>query len=213
LAEAERLSPGDPESRIWLLNEFNLMGDYSSAEMLAREILRRDPFYFPARMNLASLLLEEGDLAGSIRESEKVLEQNPNITNCIRTLAVTYLEAGRPDKARSILSRARPADRGNFQLRLAWALLLATEGRSLEARLELDDSTRRWAGIVPFTVIWVAEIYSVLGNTDSGIEWLQKAIRIGDRRLAWFRRNPHLDFIRRDQRFERILASAIPAKP
>jgi tetratricopeptide (TPR) repeat protein len=122
-AAADRVSPGDEASRVWLINQYNLNGDYASAKKLAHECLQRNPLHYTARMNLASMLEEEGDLEGAVRESVKVLEQNPLIVNCIQTLAMTYLDAGKLDKAREVLQSIRPEDRDNLQLRLGRALL------------------------------------------------------------------------------------------
>ncbi len=97
-------------------------------------------------------------------------------------------------------------DRGNFLLRLAWALLLAKEGK--DATAELDESVRRWATINPSATCWVADVYGELGQTEAALEWLAKAVQNGDPRVAWFRWDPHLKDIRKDPRFDTILAAA-----
>jgi serine/threonine protein kinase/Flp pilus assembly protein TadD len=209
-AAADQVSPGDENSRVWLINQYNLSGDYASAKRLAYEALRRNPFHYPARMNLASMLEEEGDLEGAVRESVKVLEQNPLIVNCIQTLAMTHLDAGNLDKAREVLQSVRPEDRENLQLRLGLALLQALEGRAAEAHRTMNDRVQRWAGLVPFATVWAAQVYSVLGDRDAAFEWLEKAIVNGDRRFAWMRRTPHLVALREDPRFDRALKQHPP---
>jgi lipopolysaccharide biosynthesis regulator YciM len=202
------LLPGAAEAGIWLSNSHVLKGDYARAKTLALEILRRDPLYFPARMHLASILQEEGDVAAAVSESEKVFEQKPNVTNCIRTLAFAHLHGGSTDRARKALNRARPEDRGNLQIRLAWSLLLAQEGKAAEAHRELDDHVQRWARLVPYATLWMAETYSELGDAALALDWLEEAIRGGDCRLQWFRRDPHLARIRSHPRFEQVLAAS-----
>ena len=123
-----------------------------------------------------------------------------------RRRAFTHLDSGDLDEARDALNRARPEDRENLQLPLARALLLAKEGKAAQARLELDDRVQRWAALVPYATPWVADVYSELGDTESALQWLEMAIRNGDRRLAWFRRDPHLARIRSHPRFGKILA-------
>jgi tetratricopeptide (TPR) repeat protein len=209
-AAADRVYPGDEDSRVWVINQHNLNGDYASAKRVANESLQRNPFQYPVRMNLASMLQEEGDLDGAVRESVKVLEQNPSIVNCIQTLAMTYLDAGNLGKAGEALQSVRPEDRENLQLRLGLALLQAVEGRAAEARRTMDDRVQRWAGLVPFATVWTAQVYSVLGERESAFEWLEKAIVNGDRRFAWMRRTPHLAALREDPRFERMLNQQPP---
>jgi lipopolysaccharide biosynthesis regulator YciM len=212
-AEAYKLLPGDAESGIWLSNWKVLQGDYPSAKNLMHEILQQDPLYFPARMNLAYIMQEEGDIAGAVRESEKMLEQNPYVTNCINTLALAYLDGGSTDKARAALNRARQEDRGNYQIRIVWSLLLAKEGKAIEAHQELDDRVQRWASLVPYATLWAVETYSELGEIALALDWLERAVRGGDRRLQWFRHDPYLANIRNHPRFEQILVSATRDRP
>jgi len=207
-ASADRLFPGAVEAGIWLINSIMLQEDLGRAKKLDTEILQRDPLHFPARMLLASILQTEGDISGAVRESEKMLEQNPYFINCIRTLALAHLIGGNPNKAREALNRARPQDRSNLQIRLAWSLLLAQEGKATEARRELDDRVQRWASLVPYATLWVVETYSELGEIELALDWLERAVRGGDHRLQWFRRDPHLANIRNHPRFVQILASA-----
>ncbi|MGH8679545.1 MAG: TPR end-of-group domain-containing protein, partial [Burkholderiales bacterium] len=53
----------------------------------------------------------------------------------------------------------------------------------------------------------VAEFYAMLGETSSAIEWTESAVRNGNERVEWFRRNPRLAAIRDDPRFRRMLQS------
>jgi len=52
-----------------------------------------------------------------------------------------------------------------------------------------------------------AEFYAVLGDTSKAIEWLDRAVRKGDERVGWFRKNPQLASIRDDPSFQRIIYS------
>ena len=109
--------------------------------------------------------------------------------------------------ARQTLGRARPEDRGSYLLRLTWALLLACEGHAEAARREVDQEVLRWAGLFNVAPVWVAEIYSVLGDDDSALAWLEKGVRGGDRRTSWLLRDPHLAHVRKHPRFQQILDS------
>jgi hypothetical protein len=44
---------------------------------------------------------------------------------------------------------------------------------------------------------------------DIRSEWLDAAVRRGDERVEWFRRNPRLASIRDDPRFQRIIDSIL----
>ena len=45
----------------------------------------------------------------------------------------------------------------------------------------------------------------MLGDTSKAVEWIEIAVRNGDERVEWFRRNRRLAAIHDDPRFLRIL--------
>ncbi len=51
----------------------------------------------------------------------------------------------------------------------------------------------------------MAEFYAVVGDTPKALEWLDLAVRNGDERVEWFRRDPLLASIREHPRFKQIL--------
>jgi hypothetical protein len=53
----------------------------------------------------------------------------------------------------------------------------------------------------------VAELYAVLGDATKAIEWIEVAVRSGDERIEWFRRNRRLAAVHDDPRFRRIVQS------
>jgi hypothetical protein len=51
----------------------------------------------------------------------------------------------------------------------------------------------------------VAEFYAVLGDRAKALDWLDRAVRVGDERADWFERNPLLANIRQEPRFREIV--------
>jgi tetratricopeptide (TPR) repeat protein len=204
---AVRLDPAEVDGRIWLIALLRLRDDWPQAIRLSRQLLDREPAFFPARVALAWNYRFSGDLEGSVRENEKTLEQNARMIIAVADLAYAHLDRGDPAKARQALGRARPEDRGNYVLRLTWALLLACEGNAGAARRELDQDVLRFAEFFPESPVMVAEVYSVLGDAENALAWLEKGVRGGDLRKSWFLRDPHLADLRRHPRFQQILDS------
>jgi Tfp pilus assembly protein PilF len=169
--------------------------------------LRHQPLYWPGHLFLAYLLEEQGDTAGALRESEAALEQDPRNTAALTTLARVSADAGDLRKARAALERIRNEDRQNSKVRLMNGLLLAHEGRVAEARRELDDRTQAYAALAPDSTLMVAEILAVIGDTASALRWVDQAVRAGDEREDWFRRDPHLASVRGHSDFQKMLAS------
>jgi hypothetical protein len=52
-----------------------------------------------------------------------------------------------------------------------------------------------------------ADFYGALGETSKAIDWVEKAVRNGDERVEWFRKDPSLVNIRQDPRFQQIIVS------
>jgi hypothetical protein len=46
-----------------------------------------------------------------------------------------------------------------------------------------------------------------MGNKPQALEWLERAVRYGDERAQWFARDPALESIRGEPRFQQILDS------
>ncbi len=204
---ALKLDPESLDAKIWLLNYQQLNGDYGAAEALANEILRAAPLMYPARMNLAEFLRQTGNFAGAVRQLEKILEQDEQNLFAVVKLARAYEEQGDLPKARLALERARPGDRRNFQVRLAWAVQLALEGKLENARKEMDEDVLKYAAMVPHLTSRVAEYHAALHDATKSLEWLETAVRNGDERAEWFGRNPLFAGIRNEPRFKQILAS------
>ena len=205
--KALKADPGNLAATIWLSVHHWFTGDNARVRSLLEQVLRRDPLSAPARFLLGEVLREHGDTAGAIREQEAVLEQALENTYALQFLAHAHLDAGDVAQARQALERARPADRSNFRIRLGWALLLAREGNREQALRELDEEVLKYAGAVSWATIEAAECFALAGETSKALEWLDRAVRNGDERAEWFRRDPLLASIREHPRFQQALES------
>ena len=88
-----------------------------------------------------------------------------------------------------------------------WAILLALEHHVPEALKEMDDDVLKWEELVAHESSEVSAFYAVLGDTSRALDWLDRAVRKGDERAEWFRRDPLLASIRDHPRFQSILES------
>jgi hypothetical protein len=92
----------------------------------------------------------------------------------------------------------------NYLGRLLWALQLALEGRREQAQRELSPEVLKW-GELPFGAPIVAEVYAALGDKAKSLDWLDRAVRIGDEQAEWFQRDPLSASVRVEPRFRQIL--------
>jgi len=205
--KALKANPSDLDAPMWLINYYMLNGEFASARSLAEKTLETNPSFFPARMNLGDTLRQEGASDEAVRELNKILEQDPKNIYALIYLWRVYLEKGDSAQARLTLDRVPSADRKNFMTRVAWAVQCAAEGARSEARKEMDDEVLKFLEISPSNISLAASFYSILGETEKALEWLDRAVRIGDERAEWFERDPLLANIRNHPHFKQIMDS------
>ncbi len=131
----------------------------------------------------------------------------PNNISAISNLTFAYLDSGDLEKTRTLLEDRRSLFSKNYLWRQLWALLLAVEGHRDEALQTMDQDTLKFAAAAFPSTIGVAEFYAVIGDASKAIEWLERTVRNGDERTAWFRRSPRLEHVRADPRFQQIIDS------
>jgi tetratricopeptide (TPR) repeat protein len=182
-----------------------LVDENEQAKKLLLGLLEKDPLLGPPRQLLSEVLRSEGDLEGAIRAEQRVLEQAPDNISAIWTLSTVYLDQGNTAAARALLEEKRPLFSANYLWKHFWALLLAVEGKHDEARQAMDEGTLRFADLVFWATTPTADFYALLGEGSTALDWLQKAVRIGDERIDYFRRDPRLASIRNDARFQSII--------
>jgi len=208
--ELDRVLKENPSNRdtiLWRAIVHLLREENSAAKTLLRNALEREPLMGPARLILGDIVRTEGDIQGAIREQLRVLEQAPGNISAIRDLTLAYIDADETDKSRMLLEAKRPAFAGNYMWKSMNALVLAREGKSAEAREAMDEQTLKYLSVAFISTLDGAEFYALLGDTSKAIDWLERAVRNGDERTGWFRRNPRLASIRQDARFQRIIGS------
>jgi len=85
--------------------------------------------------------------------------------------------------------------------------LLASEDKGAEALALIDEGILKYAELAFWSTSETTEFYSVLGEEEKALDWLEKAVRNGDERDAWFRRDPLLVNLHDNSRFGKILDS------
>jgi Tfp pilus assembly protein PilF/predicted Ser/Thr protein kinase len=202
--KAIELDPREKDGPTMLAMYHQWNGEYEQGQTLLRALVAADPLFFPARTNVGENLRQMGDPAGSIREQQKVLEQDPKNWLALSFMAMAYMTQGDVARAREVLTTARTFEPQNYQGRLLWALQLAIEGRHAEALAAMDVDVLKYGEVIAVTSN-VAEFYAVLGDRPRALEWLDRAVRAGDERATWFERDPLLANIRDEPRFREIV--------
>ncbi len=174
---------------------------------LARQATIQDPTFFPMRWALGAILFEKGQPDEALRELNKVLEQDTGNQFVLCELVYIYVAKGELRSARSYLDRLDDTRTNSYRVRLARALLWAAEGKRRDAQKEMDSQVLKYAEISPSVTLQAAEFYTLMGDLPQGLAWLERAIRNGDERTAWFQADPLLAKLRAVPRFGEIVDS------
>jgi len=208
LEQALKENAADATAHTWLLQYHRFNGDYQQAREQADWLIRQGPLlYWPGHLNLGELLREQGDAAAAIHELEQVTEQDPQNVYALTAMARAHIDSGNLSKARQVLDGARDDDRNNYGLRQQLALILALEGRKAEASQIMNAELQRHAETLVFGSASAAEFYAVMGEIERALDWLERAVRMGDDREQYLRRNPLLTNLRGHPRFQQIIDS------
>jgi serine/threonine-protein kinase len=52
---------------------------------------------------------------------------------------------------------------------------------------------------------WIGAIHALLGEKESALAWLRRAVQLGNHNYPWFQRDKNWDKLRGDPEFQRIL--------
>jgi tetratricopeptide (TPR) repeat protein len=203
--KALQSNPHDPAVHLCFACYHLANGDYQQATRKLKQIVTEFPTFLPARAYLGQVQREQGDTSTLIREMERGLEVDQDNPLGYWNLARAYMDSDELPRARQSLEHVGPQHRSNHFGRLRWALLLALEGKKTEALRELDEQALSYAGASYLGLLLPAEVYAVMGDTDKALDWLDRAVRWGDEREDWLRRDPHPANIRSHPRFQQVL--------
>jgi serine/threonine protein kinase len=205
LDQALKENPSDATAHSWLLDYHRLNGDYEKAREQAEWLVREWRVFWPGHLQLGELLREQGNTAAAVQKQLEVLEQNSQNVDALAALTRAYIDAADLPKARQTLDRATPDQQQNYGLRQQRAILLALERKTGEATEEMDTALETFAGMQIFGPAYAADFYAAMGDADRALQWLERAVRMGDDREAYLRRNRLLDPVRREPRFRQIV--------
>jgi serine/threonine-protein kinase len=85
------------------------------------------------------------------------------------------------------------------------AQFLALKGDAEAARAELTEGALRVGGANFDVAYWVASVYCMLGERESALDWLEKAVALGNENRPWFESDPRWEPLREEPRFVELM--------
>ncbi len=169
---------------------YRLDGKYEKSLRGLDRMLRLNPServvvsYNRARIYMYQGRMEEA--FAELNEGAKVEPDHPLIKTFI---AVWYLRSGEPEKANTILREVLAKNPDMDGVRPYYAMALAALGDEAGARAQLTERVKEVAEADHDAPYWLASAYVVLGEDEAALQWLEKAISLGNENWPWFKAN------------------------
>src|SRR5262249_39986418 len=154
----------------WLL----IMGRHEEAITEAQLGMELDPLSASLIFNLGQRLCCIRAYDRALQQLQKALELDPNFIWAHVYLAQVFAWKGRYEDSLAACEKVVSLLAGNTYSRALGGLILATVGRTDEAKTILND-LKNQPKLDSMTLISLADTYSVLGEKDEAFEFLERA--------------------------------------
>jgi serine/threonine-protein kinase len=196
---AQQLAPWNPTANDLLARVVVYLGKFEEAEKLATQAVERDPLAYQARASLARLLFVQGKLNEADASARKAAELLPTAAGNHRWQVFVAIQRGNGEVALRE-AELEPDERyRRFELALAYH----ARGDKSAANAALSELIARDRDVMAYQI---AEVYSSRGETDKAFEWLQVSLDNHDTGLLSVLIDPLMRGLRRDPRYNTLLA-------
>ena len=206
IAELRREAPDDPAVLYVAGMLYRLEGLYDEAILAYDDLLRRNPQDLViVAYNKARVLTHQRRYEEAVAELEKARAVEPDHPLVRTFLAVALFNQGKVDEAQALLEdvlRQHPHLDGVRPV-LAWCL--SARGEHEKARALITDRVRQIAAADHDIAFWLASFYGMEGLADDAIEWVRRAVRLGNENYPLFADSRKLDSLRGDPRFRELM--------
>jgi serine/threonine-protein kinase len=203
---AIELNPNYATARHWYSLYFMSSGKFEEALAEIRKAQEIDPISPIINMDVGSILQYARRYDESIRQVQEVLELDEHFVIAYVVLAFNYDLKDMHKEAIATIQKAREIA-GDFPMILAavgYVLGKAGEKESAEEILQelLELSTREDVYLSP---LYIALVYTGLGNIDNAVDWVEKAYEDRSSYLVYMNVDPKAAPLRASPRFTRIM--------
>jgi serine/threonine-protein kinase len=206
LADARREAPHDPTVFIIAGMLYRLSGLYDRALKQYDKLLEINPRDIViASYNRGRLYTYRHEFDRAIAEFEKGRAVEPDHPLINSFLAITYFNQGNIDRCQELTEevlRQHPHFEA-MQIVLAWCL--SARGKHVEARALVSEQVKEIAAADHDVAVWLASFYAMENQRDEAVEWLKKAVALGNENYPLFADSNRFDNLRCDLRFVDLL--------
>src|ERR1044071_9031113 len=198
VTKAMALAPADPNVLIAAANLETALGNDGRAIELYRKAVELDPVNAQSRSYLAFALARSKQFAEARAEYARVVELNPSAPWAHAGLGLAYLLQNKFEEA---ATEAQP-DAGDWARLLIVSCARWAQKRVQESDAALNELIKNEAELAAFQI---AEAYAYRGDKDKPFEWLERARRQRDPGLGGLQKDPLLENLHNDPRWNAFL--------
>lgn len=202
LADVRREKPNDPAVFIIAGMLYRLNGQYEKALKQYDRLLELNPKDIVwASYNRGRIYSYQGRYEEALAELEKGRKVEPEHPLIKTFIASVLMNQGRVDEAQALAEETLQQHPHFEALRVFLARCLSAKGRHAEARALITEQVKATAAADHDIAFWLASFYALEDLRDEAIEWLQRAVKLGNENYPYFAQNKKLDKLRNDPRF------------
>ena len=198
VSKAMALAPADPNMLIAAANLETALGNTDRAIEIYRKAVELDPVNAQSRSFLAFGLANTKRFAEARAEYARVIELNSSAPWAHAGLGLAYLLQNKFEEA----ANEAQADAGDWARLLIVSCARWAQKRVEESDAALNELIKNEAELAAFQV---AEAYAYRGDKDRAFEWLERARRQHDPGLGNLRKDPLLESLYHDPRWNAFL--------
>jgi serine/threonine protein kinase/Flp pilus assembly protein TadD len=209
LRRAVTLAPNSGTVRQHLGYSYYYAGLNEQAEQAYNRLIELSPTLLQPRWMHARMLLYSGHAADAEKEMRQLVAANPDQFKALAYFGMVLYYEGKLDEAQIYLERslALSPNSGDDVPPIVAAFLYASrhqrekiDGKLFQYRPEqiVDGDEAQWLG----------GVYALLGDRQQALDWLKRAVTLGDVNYPWFERDKNYDSLRSDPEFLSIMADA-----
>jgi eukaryotic-like serine/threonine-protein kinase len=206
LAEVRREAPNDPTVFIIAGMLYRLNGLYDKALRQYDRLLELNPSDLViAGYNRGRIYTYRHEYDRAVAELEKGRAVEPDHPLIKTFLALIYFNQGRIEECRKLAEETldQHPHFDPLQVILGWCHSAREEHD--RARALITDHVKQIAAADHDVALWLASLYAMENMRDEAVEWIRRAIQLGNENYPLFADNPRLDNLRCDLRFIGLL--------
>ena len=206
LADVRREKPNDPAVFIIAGMLYRLNGQYDKALKQYDRLLELNPKDIVwASYNRGRIYNYQRRYEEALAELEKGRKVEPEHPLIKTFTASVLLNQGRVDEAQALAEETLQQHPHFEALHVFIARCLSVKGQHAEARALITEQVKATAAADHDIAFWLASFYALEDLRDEAIEWLQRAVKLGNENYPYFAQNKKLDRLRDDPRFIALL--------